>query len=314
MEHISIEINKDFGRYKHNFFLGYTLSECFFFFLGALCCILIILPLGLWLHLDLFIAGWCGVIPASAIIYIGNHQRDGMSEIEYQKKIYALKKMKSLSYSSEETQEAILELLSEGIKQKEKEENKEGKIRKINLSKIVKMTMSIGVIIGAIVTTIMIVPHKVKQKQVAEVKQETIRSQVISKDKTDKKSTEEERITTEKQRSTTEIKKEKKQSQTSQSKKESTIQTRKVEQVTEVRKEPIQSTETRKRKEISRKETKSTTKRKKITITASKPKTIKKNQKKTEQKVAKTTEKKKTTSSKVSSTQESQFEIEYETK
>ena len=62
MEHISIEINKDFGRYKHNFFLGYTLSECFFFFLGGLCCVLIILPLGLLLHIDLFIAGWCGVI------------------------------------------------------------------------------------------------------------------------------------------------------------------------------------------------------------------------------------------------------------
>lgn len=94
MEHISIEINKDFGRYKHNFFLGYTLSECFFFFLGGLCCVLIILPLGLLLHIDLFIAGWCGVIPASAIIYIGNHQRNGMSEMEYQKKMYALKKMK----------------------------------------------------------------------------------------------------------------------------------------------------------------------------------------------------------------------------
>ena len=67
MEHISIEINKDFGRYKHNFFLGYTLSECFFFFLGGLCCVLIILPLGLLLHIDLFITGWCGVIPASAI-------------------------------------------------------------------------------------------------------------------------------------------------------------------------------------------------------------------------------------------------------
>ena len=123
MEHISIEINKDFGRYKHNFFLGYTLSECFFFFLGGLCCVLIILPLGLLLHIDLFIAGWCGVIPASAIIYIGNHQRNGMSEMEYQKKMYALKKMKKLTYQSEETQESVLEILEEEISMKKAQEN-----------------------------------------------------------------------------------------------------------------------------------------------------------------------------------------------
>lgn len=89
-----------------------------FFFLGGLCCVLIILPLGLLLHIDLFITGWCGVIPASAIIYIGNHQRNGMSEMEYQKKMYELKKMKKLTYQSEETQESVLEILEEEISMK----------------------------------------------------------------------------------------------------------------------------------------------------------------------------------------------------
>lgn len=92
MEHISIEINKDFGRYKHNFFLGYTLSECFFFFFGRFMLCPYHTAIRLLLHIDLFIAGWCGVIPASAIIYIGNHQRNGMSEMEYQKKCMHSKK------------------------------------------------------------------------------------------------------------------------------------------------------------------------------------------------------------------------------
>lgn len=140
MEHISIEINKDFGRYKHNFFLGYTLSECFFFFLGGLCCVLIILPLGLLLHIDLFITGWCGVIPASAIIYIGNHQRNGMSEMEYQKKMYELKKMKKLTYQSEETQESVLEILEEEISMKKAQENDIPKKKvKFPIQRMIKM-------------------------------------------------------------------------------------------------------------------------------------------------------------------------------
>ena len=122
MEHISIEINKDFGRYKHNFFLGYTLSECFFFFLGGLCCVLIILPLGLLLHIDLFIAGWCGVIPASAIIYIGTINEMECLKWNIRKKMYALKKMKQLTYQSEETQESVLEILEEEISMKKAQE------------------------------------------------------------------------------------------------------------------------------------------------------------------------------------------------
>ena len=163
MEHISIEINKDFGRYKHNFFLGYTLSECFFFFLGGLCCVLIILPLGLLLHIDLFIAGWCGVIPASAIIYIGNHQRNGMSEMEYQKKMYALKKMKKLTYQSEETQESVLEILEEEISMKKAQENDIPKKKvKFPIQRMIKMAMLIGIVVGIFMTAMTILPQKVR--------------------------------------------------------------------------------------------------------------------------------------------------------
>ena len=183
MEHISIEINKDFGRYKHNFFLGYTLSECFFFFLGGLCCVLIILPLGLLLHIDLFIAGWCGVIPASAIIYIGNHQRNGMSEMEYQKKMYELKKMKKLTYQSEETQESVLEILEEEISMKKAQENDIPKKKvKFPIQRMIKMAMLIGIVVGIFMTAMTILPQKVKQKQEAEGKQEAIRTQVLSKE------------------------------------------------------------------------------------------------------------------------------------
>ena len=209
MEHISIEINKDFGRYKHNFFLGYTLSECFFFFLGGLCCVLIILPLGLLLHIDLFIAGWCGVIPASAIIYIGNHQRNGMSEMEYQKKMYALKKMKKLTYQSEETQESVMEILDEKISIKKAEENDIPKKKmKFPIQKMIKMAMLIGIVVGVFMTAMTILPQKIKQKQEADGKQEAIRTQVLSKEELEKEPT-----TKQQEKITTEQKKQKKEKQ-----------------------------------------------------------------------------------------------------
>ena len=190
MEHISIEINKDFGRYKHNFFLGYTLSECFFFFLGGLCCVLIILPLGLLLHIDLFIAGWCGVIPASAIIYIGNHQRNGMSEMEYQKKMYALKKMKKLTYQSEETQESALEILEEEISMKKAQENDIPRKKvKFPIQRMIKVAMLIGIVVGIFMTAMTILPQKVKQKQEAEGKQEAIRIKRRIRKRTNDKTT-----------------------------------------------------------------------------------------------------------------------------
>lgn len=308
MEHISIEINKDFGRYKHNFFLGYTLSECFFFFLGALCCIFIILPMGLWFHVDLFIAGWCGVIPASAVIYIGNHQRDGMSEIEYQKKIYALRKMRQLPYSSEETKENILELLSEEIKTKEIQEKKKIKPRKSNGSKIVKIAITAGIFISMIALAFIIVPHKVKQKQVAEVKQEAMASQIVSKEKTTK-------IATEKKKVTRERKVEENQKTTAQKQKDVRIKKQNIEQVTETRKESVPSRKITKKKKIFQREIRSNTNRKRsIATTASKPKRTTEVKKKSTKKQEKTTETKKETPSKVSSTEESSFEVEYETK
>ena len=233
MEHISIEINKDFGRYKHNFFLGYTLSECFFFFLGGLCCVLIILPLGLLLHIDLFITGWCGVIPASAIIYIGNHQRNGMSEMEYQKKMYELKKMKKLTYQSEETQESVLEILEEEISMKKAQENDIPKKKvKFPIQRMIKMAMLIGIVVGIFMTAMTILPQKVKQKQEAEGKQEAIRTQVLSKEESEKEPT-----TRQQEKTTTEQKKQKKEKQNKKSIDQSTRKTPKVEKITRTRKE-----------------------------------------------------------------------------
>ena len=100
------------------------------------------------MHIDLFIAGWCGVIPASAIIYIGNHQRNGMSEMEYQKKMYALKKMKKLTYQSEETQESVLEILEEEISMKKAQENDIPKKKvKFPIQRMIKMAMLIGIVV-----------------------------------------------------------------------------------------------------------------------------------------------------------------------
>ena len=306
MEHISIEINKDFGRYKHNFFLGYTLSECFFFFLGGLCCVLIILPLGLLLHIDLFITGWCGVIPASAIIYIGNHQRNGMSEMEYQKKMYELKKMKKLTYQSEETQESVLEILEEEISMKKAQENDIPKKKvKFPIQRMIKMAMLIGIVVGIFMTAMTILPQKVKQKQEAEGKQEAIRTQVLSKEESEKEPT------------TRQQEKQKKEKQNKKSIDQSTRKTPKVEKITRTRKETTTERRITRKEETEAYRTRSsqstTAVRKKSTQEKKTKPTKSTTYKKKKQETATTTAEKKKTPSKVTN-QESQFEIEYETK
>lgn len=313
MEHISIEINKDFGRYKHNFFLGYTLSECFFFFLGGLCCVLIILPLGLLLHIDLFITGWCGVIPASAIIYIGNHQRNGMSEMEYQKKMYALKKMKKLTYQSEETQESALEILEEEISMKKAQENDIPRKKvKFPIQRMIKMAMLIGIVVGIFMTAMTILPQKVKQKQEAEGKQEAIRTQVLSKEESEKEPT-----TRQQEKTTTEQKKQKKEKQNKKSIDQSTRKTPKVEKITRTRKETTTERRITRKEETEAYRTRSsqstTAVRKKSTQEKKTKPTKSTTYKKKKQETATTTAEKKKTPSKVTN-QESQFEIEYETK
>ena len=297
MEHISIEINKDFGRYKHNFFLGYTLSECFFFFLGGLCCVLIILPLGLLLHIDLFITGWCGVIPASAIIYIGNHQRNGMSEMEYQKKMYELKKMKKLTYQSEETQESVLEILEEEISMKKAQENDIPKKKvKFPIQRMIKMAMLIGIVVGIFMTAMTILPQKVKQKQEESEKEPTTRQQ---------------------EKTTTEQKKQKKEKQNKKSIDQSTRKTPKVEKITRTRKETTTERRITRKEETEAYRTRSsqstTAVRKKSTQEKKTKPTKSTTYKKKKQETATTTAEKKKTPSKVTN-QESQFEIEYETK
>ena len=281
--------------------------------MGGLCCVLIILPLGLLLHIDLFIAGWCGVIPASAIIYIGNHQRNGMSEMEYQKKMYALKKMKQLTYQSEETQESVLEILEEEISMKKAKENDIPKKKvKFPIQRMIKMAMLIGIVVGIFMTAMTILPQKVKQKQEAEGKQEAIRTQVLSKEESEKEPT-----TKQQEKTTTEQKKQKKEKQNKKSIDQSTTQTPKVEKITQTRKETtterriIRKEETETYRTRSRQST--TAVRKKSTQEKKTKPTKSTTYKKKKQETVTTTAEKKKTPSKVTN-QESQFDIEYETK
>ncbi len=183
------------------------------------------------------------MIPASAIIYIGNHQRNGMSEMEYQKKMYALKKMKKLTYQSEETQESVLEILEEEISMKKAQENDIPKKKvKFPIQRMIKMAMLIGIVVGIFMTAMTILPQKVKQKQEAEGKQEAIRTQVLSKEESEKEPT------TRQQEKTTTEQKRKKEKQNKKSIDQSTRKTPKVEKITRTRKETTTKEESQEKK------------------------------------------------------------------
>ena len=253
------------------------------------------------------------MIPASAIIYIGNHQRNGMSEMEYQKKMYALKKMKKLTYQSEETQESALEILEEEISMKKAQENDIPKKKvKFPIQRMIKMAMLIGIVVGIFMTAMTILPQKVKQKQEAEGKQEAIRTQVLSKEESEKEPT-----TKQQEKTTTEQKKQKKEKQNKKSIDQSTRQTPKVEKITQIRKETTTERRITRKEETETYRTRSsqstTAVRKKSTQEKKTKPTKSTTYKKKKQETATTTAEKKKTPSKVTN-QESQFEIEYETK
>ena len=233
--------------------------------------------------------------------------------MEYQKKMYALKKMKKLTYQSEETQESVMEILDEKISIKKAEENDIPKKKmKFPIQKMIKMAMLIGIVVGVFMTAMTILPQKIKQKQEADGKQEAIRTQVLSKEELEKEPT-----TKQQEKITTEQKKQKKEKQKKKSIDQSTTQTPKVEKITRTRKET--TTERRAVRE-EKTETYRTRSRQSTTAVRNKSTQEKKTKstkstsyKKKKQETATTTEKKKKTPSKVTN-QESQFEIEYETK
>lgn len=113
MENISIEINKDFGRFKNNFFIGFTLQEFLCIIVALIVCAVIILPLALILHVDLIIAGYLGMGPAVIIIYCGFYEKEGLTFFEFRQKTKALKGMKRLCYESEESMETLMLLMEE---------------------------------------------------------------------------------------------------------------------------------------------------------------------------------------------------------
>ena len=104
--------------------------------------------------------------------------------------MYELKKMKKLTYQSEETQESVLEILEEEISMKKAQENDIPKKKvKFPIQRMIKMAMLIGIVVGIFMTAMTILPQKVKQKQEAEGKQEAIRTQVLSKEESEKEPT-----------------------------------------------------------------------------------------------------------------------------
>ena len=141
--------------------------------------------------------------------------------------------MKKLTYQSEETQESALEILEEEISMKKAQENDIPRKKvKFPIQRMIKVAMLIGIVVGIFMIAMTILPQKVKQKQEAEGKQEAIRTQVLSKEESEKEPT-----TKQQEKTTTEQKKKKKEKQNKKSIDQSTRQTPKVEKITQIRKE-----------------------------------------------------------------------------
>lgn len=100
----------------------------------------------------------------------------------------------------------MLEILEEEISMKKAQENDIPKKKvKFPIQRMIKMAMLIGIVVGIFMTAMTILPQKVKQKQEAEGKQEAIRTQVLSKEESEKEPT-----TRQQEKTTTEQKKRKK--------------------------------------------------------------------------------------------------------
>ena len=212
MEHISIEINKDFGGFKNNFCLGFTLTETLCILFATLCCGATVLPLCVLLHVDVFIAGYIGMIPTGLILFFGFYKKSGMDAKEYFAKSKALKKMKKLHYESEENPENIIMLMEE---EKEKQERTDVKDTQDswNLT-ITKYKKRAKIAFGAIVVTMFLCAagmssfHFVKNKELSKIKKSEISTEITKKESKETSKSSTEIMTTEKTVSTT--KKEKK--------------------------------------------------------------------------------------------------------
>lgn len=272
MEHISIEINKDIGGIKNNFFLGFTLTETLCIVLATICCGAIVLPLCLLFHVDIFIAGYIGMIPTGFILFLGFYKKNGMDAKEYFAKSKALKKMKKLHYESEENPENIIMLMEE---EKQERTGVKDTQDSLNLT-ITKYKKRAKIAFGAIVVTMFLCAvgmsafHFVKNKESSNIKKSEISTEITKKEskKTSKSSTE--IMTTEKTVSTT--KKEKKMETESRPSDSSTTARRSNSSVTQ-RSESTQTrsataprqTEVEKRKRITTEKQKSTAERRKTT-------------------------------------------------
>ena len=107
----------------------------------------------------------------------------------------------------------MLEILEEEISMKKAQENDIPKKKvKFPIQRMIKMAMLIGIVVGIFMTAMTILPQKVKQKQEAEGKQEAIRTQVLSKEESEKEPT-----TRQQEKTTTEQKKQKKEKQNKKS-------------------------------------------------------------------------------------------------
>lgn len=274
MEHISIEINKDFGGFKNNFCLGFTLTETLCILFATLCCGATVLPLCVLLHVDVFIAGYIGMIPTGLILFFGFYKKSGMDAKEYFAKSKALKKMKKLHYESEENPENIIMLMEE---EKEKQERTDVKDTQDswNLT-ITKYKKRAKIAFGAIVVTMFLCAagmsafHFVKNKELSNIKKSEISTEITKKESKETSKSSTEIITTEKTVSTT--KKEKKTETESRPSDSSTTARRSNSSVTQ-RLESTQTrsataprqTEVEKRKRITTEKQKSTAERRKTT-------------------------------------------------
>lgn len=214
MEHISIEINKDFGGFKNNFFLGFTLTETLCIMFATLCCGATVLPLCLLLHIDVFIAGYIGMVPTGFILFLGFYKKNGMDAKEYFAKSKALKNMKKLHYESEENPENIIMLMEEEEQVQSAAKDTKDTQDSWNLA-ITKYKKRAKIAFGAIVVTMflcaagMFAFHFVKNKELSNIKKSEISTEITKKEsKETSKSSTELTVTTEKTISPT--KKEKK--------------------------------------------------------------------------------------------------------
>lgn len=215
MEHISIEINKDFGGFKNNFCLGFTLTETLCIMFATLCCGATVLPLCLLLHIDVFIAGYIGMVPTGFILFLGFYKKNGMDAKEYFAKSKALKNMKKLHYESEENPENIIMLMKEEEQVQSAAKDTKDTQDSWNLA-ITKYKKRAKIAFGAIVVTMflcaagMFAFHFVKNKELSNIKKSEISTEITKKEskETSKSSTELTDMTTKKTISPT--KKEKK--------------------------------------------------------------------------------------------------------